>query len=117
MEPGPFDKLRRTFVHDQLSNSQKFRMLTVMDVFSRKALAIEVGQRFAVSMLSMHSIARCVSAEHRDICSPTMAANLPVGSSIYGLTTVMFGSTSAVRGNRRITPISRHLTGRCATSA
>src|SRR3546814_1109378 len=33
------------FVHDQLSNGQKFRMLTVVDMFSREALAIEVGQR------------------------------------------------------------------------
>ncbi|WP_407695313.1 IS3 family transposase [Sphingobium cloacae] len=33
------------FVHDQLSSGQKFRMLTVVDVFSREALAIEVGQR------------------------------------------------------------------------
>ena len=33
------------FVHDQLSNGQKFRALTVIDVFSREALAIEVGQR------------------------------------------------------------------------
>lgn len=33
------------FVHDQLSNGQKFRMLTVVDIFSREALAIEVGQR------------------------------------------------------------------------
>jgi len=33
------------FVHDQLSDGQKIRMLTVVDVFSREALAIEVGQR------------------------------------------------------------------------
>jgi putative transposase len=33
------------FVHDELSNGQKFRALTVVDVFSREALAIEVGQR------------------------------------------------------------------------
>ena len=33
------------FVHDQLSNRQKFRALTVVDVFSREALAIEVGHR------------------------------------------------------------------------
>src|SRR3546814_16203823 len=32
------------FVHDQLSNGQKVRMLTVVDMFSREALAIEVGQ-------------------------------------------------------------------------
>ena len=33
------------FVHDQLSDGQKIRMLTVVDVFSREALAIEVGRR------------------------------------------------------------------------
>jgi putative transposase len=33
------------FIHDLLSNAQKFRALTVVDVFSREALAIEVGQR------------------------------------------------------------------------
>ena len=30
------------FVHDQLNGGQKFRALTVVDVFSREALAIEV---------------------------------------------------------------------------
>lgn len=33
------------FVHDQLSHGQKFRALTVVDVFSREALAIEVDHR------------------------------------------------------------------------
>jgi transposase-like protein len=33
------------FVHDQLSNGKKFRALTVIDVFSREALAIEVDHR------------------------------------------------------------------------
>jgi putative transposase len=33
------------FVHDQLSNGQNFRALTVIDVYSREALATEVGQR------------------------------------------------------------------------
>lgn len=33
------------FVHNQLSNGQKFRALTVVDIFSREALVIEVGQR------------------------------------------------------------------------
>lgn len=33
------------FVHDQLSNGQKFRALIVVDVYSREALAIEVGHR------------------------------------------------------------------------
>jgi putative transposase len=33
------------FVADQLANGMKFRMLTIVDVFSKEALAIEVGQR------------------------------------------------------------------------
>jgi len=33
------------FVSDQLANGMKFRTLTIVDVFSKEALAIEVGQR------------------------------------------------------------------------
>ena len=33
------------FVYDQLSNGQKIRALTVIDVFTRECLAIEVGHR------------------------------------------------------------------------
>ena len=33
------------FIHDQLSNGQKFRALTVVDIFTREGLAIKVGQR------------------------------------------------------------------------
>jgi putative transposase len=32
-------------VADQLANGMKFRTLTIVDVFSKEALAIEVGQR------------------------------------------------------------------------
>jgi putative transposase len=41
----PNEVWRLDFVHDQLSNGQKFRALTVVDVFSREALVIEVGRR------------------------------------------------------------------------
>jgi putative transposase len=33
------------FVHDQFSDGRKFRILTVIDVYTREALAIEVGER------------------------------------------------------------------------
>jgi len=33
------------FVSDQLTNGQRFRALTIVDIFSRESLAIEVGQR------------------------------------------------------------------------
>jgi putative transposase len=32
------------FVADQLENGQRFRALTVVDVFTRESVAIEVGQ-------------------------------------------------------------------------
>ena len=35
------------FVADQLADGTRFRALTVVDVFAREALAIEVGQRLA----------------------------------------------------------------------
>jgi putative transposase len=34
------------FVADQLANGAKFRILTVVDVFTRQALAVEAGSRF-----------------------------------------------------------------------
>jgi putative transposase len=33
------------FIHDELSNGKKFRALTVVDIFTRDGLAIEVGHR------------------------------------------------------------------------
>lgn len=46
MQPGaPDDAWTMDFVADQLANGTKFRALTVVDVFTREALAIEVGQR------------------------------------------------------------------------
>jgi putative transposase len=41
----PNDAWSLDFVHDQLSNGQSFRALTIIDIYSREALAIEVGQR------------------------------------------------------------------------
>jgi len=37
------------FVADQLSNGQRFRALTIVDVFTREALAIDVGQRLGAA--------------------------------------------------------------------
>ena len=40
----PNDAWCMDFVSDQLTNGQRFRALTIVDVFSREALAIQVGQ-------------------------------------------------------------------------
>jgi putative transposase len=37
------------FVADQLSNVQRFRALTIVEVFTREALAIDVGQRLGAA--------------------------------------------------------------------
>ena len=42
---GPNDIWSLDFVSDQLAGGMRFRALTVVDVFTREALAIEVGQR------------------------------------------------------------------------
>lgn len=52
----PNDAWTLDIVADQLANGQRIRALTVVDVFTRESLAIEVGQR-----LSIHSIS---SARH-----------------------------------------------------
>ncbi len=42
---GPNEAWSMDFVHDQLADGSKLRLLTIIDVFTREALAIEVGSR------------------------------------------------------------------------
>lgn len=42
----PQDAWSMDFVADQLSSGTRFRILTVVDVFTREALAVEAGQKF-----------------------------------------------------------------------
>ena len=42
---GPNEAWSMDFVSDQLANGTKFRTLTIVDVFTKESLAIEVGQR------------------------------------------------------------------------
>lgn len=100
------------FVHDQLSNGQKFRTLTVVDVFSRESLAIEVGQR-----LRGEHVVECLNPLVRQHGAPkyplpTTAPNLPVIWWISELTIIRRASTSQDQANRRITPSSKHSTVR-----
>jgi len=100
------------FVHDQLSNGQKFRTLTVVDVFSRESLAIEVGQR-----LRGEHVVECLNRLVRQhgapkYLLPTMAPNLPVISSISGLTITAHGLTSHGQASQRIMPSSKASTAK-----
>ena len=105
------------FIHDQLSNGQKFRALTAVDVFSREALAIEVGQR-----LRGEHVVDVLNRLVRQRRAPKYlfadnGSEFTVIWSICGPTTMASGSTSRGPENRPTMRISRHLMGRCATSA
>lgn len=69
----------RDFVADQFRDGRRFRALTVVDVYTRECVAIEVGQS-----LKGHEVVRCCSGEHRRFFSATTGANLPVRCWIYG---------------------------------
>ena len=52
------------FVADQLTEGQRFRALTIVDVFTRESLAIEVGQALkgtdVVNVLNRLRVARTI---------------------------------------------------------
>jgi putative transposase len=50
---GPNEAWSLDFVHDHLADGGKFRLLTVIDVFSREALAMEIGRRMRAVKMSL----------------------------------------------------------------
>ncbi len=50
----PNDAWSMDFVADQLADGSKFRTLTIVDVFTKEALAIEVGQRLKGEHVCLH---------------------------------------------------------------
>ena len=67
------------FVADQLADGRKLRALTVVDVFTREALRIRVGQRLRGEDVAMPAIGSSPSVERRCVSSLTTAASSPVG--------------------------------------
>lgn len=108
------------FVSDQLADGRKFRALTVVDVFTREALAIEVGPR----LRGEHVVARLTESRRnvasRITCSSTTAANSQDGCSICGPTTTRCASTSVDPASRPITatwrPVMDHYGTNVSTS-
>ena len=66
------------FVHNQLSGGQKFRILTVVDVYSREGLATEVDYRLMAKMLLKFSIVLFDSAVRQSFFLRIMAQSLLV---------------------------------------
>lgn len=105
------------FVADQLANGMKFRTLTIVDVFSKEALAIEVGQR----LRSEHVVAAlnrlAVQRGSPNIFLSITAVNSRGSCSIFGRTIIKHGSTSAGPESQRTIATSKRLMDHSGTSA
>jgi putative transposase len=105
------------FVHDQLSQGTKFRALTVIDIWSREGLAIEVGQR-----LKGEHVAEVLNRLVRQRGAPKylFADN---GAEFTGQLVDLWARhhgcrlTSRGPASQPTTPSSRPSTARCGTSA
>ncbi len=73
------------FVADQLQDGRRFRALTIVDVFTREAVAIEVGQRLKGDDV-VRTLYRSKSkrAGCRNCCFATTEASSPVKPWICG---------------------------------
>ena len=84
---------------DQLSRGARFRALTVVDVFTREALAIEVGQQLRAADV----VAALERLRRQRGCPETLAVTTarssPVSSSISGPITTGCASTTAGPGS------------------
>jgi transposase InsO family protein len=84
------------FVSDQRVNGQRIRALTVVDVFTREALAASVGYRLRADDVVERSVIGWLrSTAPQCASSLTTAANSPGGCLICGPTITRSASTSA----------------------
>jgi putative transposase len=105
------------FVADQLADGRKLRALTVVDVFTREALGIRVGQRLRGEDVVNACNQLVARAEPRFVCWSIMEASSLVVSCIFGHTTTACRLTLAVPANQPTTATSRHSTDLFAMSA
>jgi len=106
------------FIHDELVNGQKFRALTVVDVFTREALAIEVGHRLrgehVVDVLNRlvrnRSAPACLFADNGAEFTGQIV-------DLWAYITMVPGSTSPDRASRRTMRSLKASIDRCGTNA
>ena len=104
-------------VADQPANGARFRTLANIDVFSKEALAIEVGSTWAENMWPPHRSASQQNARRRHTCSLTMAASSPAACWIYGPIIIRHESISVGQENQPTTRMSKALMNRSGMSA
>jgi len=110
---GPNEAWSMDFVMDQLQNGTRFRALTIVDVHTREAVAIEVGQSLkgddVVRTLNrLKLIVVC-----RRCCSVTMAASSPVRQWTCGHIATARRSTFQDQASQPTMPSSKASTAPC----
>lgn len=72
------------FVSDQTGNGQRFRALTIVDVFTRECLAVEPGQKLVAKMWHASCAGWLLNEAHRNEFTVITAASFPVDWPICG---------------------------------
>ena len=104
------------FVADQTSQGNRFRMLTIIDVFTRECLAIEVGQKLNGEDVA-RTLARIVRRKgRRKGSTATMAASSAVVRWIFGLTRIRCLLSFLDRENRQTMHLSNRSMAAYGTS-
>jgi transposase InsO family protein len=95
------------FVHDQLFDGRKIRILTVVDTFTRLSPAIDVRQHSEVPMSSRRSNGLAERLAFRRRSGSTTGRSSSARSSICGPSCAASRSTSAGPASRPTTPSSK----------
>ena len=114
---GPGQRWSMDFVHDQLVNGQPFRVLTVIDNWSRENPVLEVGFRLTGS-----SVVEALSRIGKTVCLPACitvdhAPNLLPEHWTSGLGRTRCSLTSRALESLRKTGFASHSMAGCAMNA
>jgi len=105
------------FVSDALFDGRRLRALTLLDIYTREALAIEVDQGSRASRWSLCSMPSLPRVGRPDAFGSTMAQSSFPTLSTAGLASMGLRSISVGRASPPITPSSNRSTGAYARSA
>lgn len=113
---GRNERWSMDFVHDQLADGRAFRVLTVIDNWSRESPILEVGFRLTGDSV-VAALNRVSKAERLPVSKPsTMAPNLRPKRSIHGLGRTRRNWTLPALENPRTMGFASHSTAGCAMS-
>jgi len=114
----PNEAWRLDFIHDELSNGQKFRALRVVDIFTREGLAIEVGHRLrGENVVEVFNMLVRLRSAAKYLFAQITGRSLPANLLIFGPIISEHGLIFLGQASQQIMPSSKPSTERCGTSA